>query len=44
MTFTISDMVRGKCVFLGIEDIIDTVNDIKAFVASEGGKYRIVEI
>ena len=29
--FTISDMVRGKCVFLSIEDIIATVRLIRQF-------------
>ena len=29
VTFKISDMVRGKCVFLEVEDIIKTVNQIK---------------
>ena len=29
VTFKISDMVRGKGVFLDVEDIIQTVKDIK---------------
>ena len=29
VTFKISDMVRGKCVFLEVEDIIKTVKEIK---------------
>ena len=33
--FTISDMVRGKCVFLEIADIIYTVNKIKEFVKNK---------
>lgn len=32
LTFTISDMVRGKCVFMFIEDIIQTVKDITDYV------------
>ncbi len=32
--FKISDMVRGKCVFLEVGDIIHTVNLIKKFVAN----------
>ena len=42
VTFKISDMVRGKCVFLKVEDIIDTVKEIKKFVESDTKKrYRI---
>lgn len=33
--FKISDMVRGKCVFIDVEDIIETVNDIKALVSRD---------
>ena len=45
VTFKISDMVRGKCVFLEVEDIIQTVNQIKEFVKNDPKKrYRITEI
>ena len=45
VTFKISDMVRGKCVFLEVEDIIQTVNQIKEFVKNDPkGRYRITEI
>ena len=38
-------MVRGKCVFLEVEDIILAVNQIKEFVANdEKQRYRITEI
>lgn len=30
--FTISDMLRGKCVFLSIEDILETFNEIKVYI------------
>lgn len=38
--FEITDMVRGKCVFLEVADIIETVNDIKRFV-EEDNRYGI---
>ena len=45
VTFTVSDMVRGKCVFLEVEDIIKTIKDIKEFIKSDTKKrYRIIEI
>ena len=38
-------MVRGKCVFMEINDIILTVEQIKAFVLKDEKKrYRITEI
>ena len=38
-------MVRGKCVFMEVEDIIKTVDQIKAFVhRDEQKRYRITEI
>ena len=41
-------MVRAKCTFLNLEDIISTIMDIKTFVDAENdkikGKYRIVEV
>ena len=38
-------MVRGKCVFLDINDIILTIDQIKAFVDRDPKKrYRITEI
>ena len=43
MPFKISDMVRGKCVFIEVEDIIETVNDIKRFVARDG-RFGLAEI
>jgi hypothetical protein len=33
--FKISDMVRGKCVFLEISDILETVKAIKNFVSKD---------
>ena len=33
--FKISDMVRGKCVFVDVQDIIEIVNDIKALVSRD---------
>ena len=41
--FKISDMVRGKCVFLEISDIIETVKSIKDFV-SKDSRFTIEEI
>ena len=41
--FKISDMVRGKCVFLEVSDIIDTVKSIKDFV-SKDSRFTIEEI
>lgn len=41
--FKISDMVRGKCIFLEIGDIIETVNDIKRFV-KEDDRFGLTEI
>ena len=41
--FKISDMVRGKCVFLQVSDIIDTVKSIKDFV-SKDSRFTIEEI
>ena len=44
MLFTISDMVRGKCIFNSIEDIIQTVSKIKQYVADNGQTYRLIEV
>ncbi len=33
--FQLTDMVRGKCVFLEITDVIETVNEIKRFVKAD---------
>ena len=44
MEFTISDMVRGKCIFSSIEDIIETVNKIKKYVADNANSYRLIEV
>lgn len=41
--FKISDMVRGKCVFLEVSDIIHTVKSIKDFV-SKDSRFTIEEI
>lgn len=43
ITFEISDMVRGKCVFFEIPDIIETVYRIKKFV-QKNKRYKISEI
>ena len=41
-------MVRGKCIFVGIEDIISTVYDIKSYIDEENlrndGKYHLLEV
>ena len=37
-------MVRGKCVFLSVNDIIDTIADIQKFVEKKGKDMRIIEI
>jgi len=42
--FAISDMVRGKCIFSSIEDIIQTVDKIKKYVAANIGSYRLIEV
>lgn len=45
VTFNISDMVRGKCVFLEMESIILTVNQIKEFVRKDNKKrFMIIAI
>ena len=33
--FKISDMVRGKCVFLEISDILETVKSIKDYIQKD---------
>ena len=38
-----SDMVRGKCTFTSVRDIIQTVRDIKQFCSSHPG-FRIIEV
>ena len=43
VSFKISDMVRGKCVFLEVSDIIETVKSIKKFV-SKDSRFTIEEI
>ena len=43
IVFTISDMVRGKCMFLQIRDIIDTVIEIQQFCQRNPNNYRIIE-
>lgn len=41
-------MVRGKCIFSKIEDIIETIDSIKKYVKKERsihpGRYRILEV
>ncbi len=45
ITFKISDMLRGKCVFISIPDIIITIDRIKAFaLKDEKKRFRIIEI
>ena len=44
MEFTISDMVRGKCIFSSIEDIIETVDKIKQYAADNASSYRLIEV
>ena len=48
LEFTLSDMVRGKCTFAKIEDIIETIISIKAYVEKQKiidpQKFRILEI
>ena len=33
--FKVSDMLRARCVFLEVVDIIETVNDIKRFIKDD---------
>ena len=44
VVFGISDMVRGKCTFLYINDIIECVKAIKAYTREESGTYRLIEV
>lgn len=44
VVFKISDMVRGKCVFMDVNDIILTVDQIKAFAEKEKSRFRITEV
>ena len=37
-------MVRGKCIFNSIEDIIETVYKIKKYVADNAHSYRLIEV
>jgi len=37
-------MVRGKCLFNSIEDIIEAVYKIKSYVADNAGSYRLIEV
>ena len=37
-------MVRGKCLFNSIEDIIEAVYKIKSYVADHAGSYRLIEV
>jgi hypothetical protein len=37
-------MVRGKCIFNSIEDIIQTVNKIKKYVTDHPNTYRLIEV
>lgn len=46
ITFNISDMIRAKCTFSSLEDIIETVQNIKRFVDESNRtspeKYEII--
>lgn len=42
--FTISDMLRGKCIFLTVDDILLAIANIKGFVEKNNKVYEIVEI
>ncbi len=44
ISFKISDMVRGKCIFVEINDIILTIKQIKAFVKDRSDRFKIIEI
>ena len=38
-------MVRGKCIFASLSDLIETIDEIKKFVDQDTlGRYRIVEL
>ena len=37
-------MVRGKCVFLEVSDIIDTIDSIKKYVKKHESRFKIIEI
>ncbi len=37
-------MVRGKCVFLEVSDIIDTIESIKQYVKKNEPRFKIIEI
>jgi hypothetical protein len=37
-------MVRGKCIFNSIEDIIQTVNKIKRYAIDNPNSYRLIEV
>ena len=37
-------MVRGKCVFLEVSDIIDTIELIKQYVKKNKSRFKIIEI
>ena len=37
-------MVRGKCIFNSIEDIIETVYKIKKYVADNAHSYKLIEV
>ena len=44
--FTISDLVRGKCTFSKIEDVIETIENIQEFIAYQNhhhpNRYRLL--
>ena len=48
--FEVTDMVRGKCTFLQLSDILSTIQDIKSFVNRQKQstdtthKYRIISV
>lgn len=37
-------MVRGKCIFSSIEDIIDTVAKIKKYIKDHSQNYKLIEV
>jgi hypothetical protein len=37
-------MVRGKCVFSSIEDIIETVDKIKKYANDNPTNFRLIEV
>lgn len=44
VTFKINDMILGKCVFLQVSDIIETIKTIKEYVDMNKSMFTIEEI